>query len=181
MHLRHYSSEGIVLARRNYGEADRILVVYTKKLGKISLIAKGVRKPISKKRASLEIFSYIKFAAASGKNLDLITEVETIDSFILIRQDLRKTSLAYFFMEAVGRTSHEGGPNHEVFDLLLKNLIILKKASQLKNIRLKFILDLLTVLGFWPKGKKMENPDFALTEVIEREMNSYRVGKKLLS
>ena len=181
MHPRSYSSEGIVLARRNYGEADRILVVYSKAFGKISLMAKGVRYPKSRKRGAIEVFSYIKYAAARGKNLDLITEAEIIDSFNLIRKDLKRTSLSYFFMEAIGRTSHENEPNHEVFELLLNYLNVLKDGSRLKKLRLNFILDLLTVLGFWPKGKIMDNPDSVLENVIERKMASLRVGKKLLS
>lgn len=181
MHPKHYSSEGIVLARRSYGEADRILVVYSKAFGKISLMAKGVRYPKSRKRGAIEVFSYIKYAAARGKNLDLITEAEIIDSYNLIRKDLKRTSLAYFFMEAIGRTSHENEPNHEVFEMLLSYLNELKDGTQLKKLRLDFILKLLIIQGFWPKGKSMDNPDYILEDVIEREMSSSRVGKKLLS
>ena len=180
MHPRHYSSEGIVLARRNYGEADRILVIYSKAFGKISLMAKAVRYPKSRKRGAIEVFSYIKYAAVRGKNLDLITEAEIINSYNLIRRDLKRTSLAYFLMEAIGRTCHENEPNHEVFELLLRYLNELKDGSQLKKLRLNFILDLLTELGFWPKGKIMNDPDRVLENVIEREMTSLRVGKKLI-
>jgi len=181
MHPKHYSSEGIVLARRNYGEADRILVVFSKAFGKISLIAKAVRYPKSRKRGAIEIFSHIKFAAIRGKNLDLITEAEIIDTFNLIRRDLKRASLAYFFMETVGRTLHEGEQNMEIYKLLIEYLNKLKIAKMLKRLRLDFILKLLTLEGFWPQGKIMKNPDNSLEEVIEREMNSYRVGKRLLS
>jgi len=62
-----YSSEGIILSRKNYGEADRILTVFSKNYGKVTLLAKGIRKLISKKRGHLEIFSEVKFSAVSGK------------------------------------------------------------------------------------------------------------------
>jgi DNA repair protein RecO (recombination protein O) len=181
MKPRSYTSEGIVLARRNYGEADRILVVFSKAFGKISLIAKGVRYPKSRKRGAIEVFSHIKFAAVAGKNLDLITEAEIIDTYNPIRRDLKRASLAYFFMEAIGRTLHEGEQNMEIYKLLIEYLNKLKIAKMLKRLRLDFILKLLTLEGFWPEGKPMENPDGALEEVTEREMNSFRVGKKLLS
>lgn len=181
MRPKHYSSEGIVLARRNYSEADRILVVYSKKFGKVSLMAKGVRYPKSRKRGSLEVFSRLKFSAARGKNLDLITEAEIIDSLPAIRKNLKKVAVAYYFMETIGRTTREDEPNREVYRLTVNYLNRLKKERQSKKLRLDFILKLLTVLGFWPKDKPMENPDYVLEDVVEREMSSARVGKKLLS
>ena len=73
MKLRTYSSEGIVLSRKNYGEADRILVILSKNFGKLSLLAKGIRKIKSKKRGSLEIFCQIKFSAVNGHGFDIMT------------------------------------------------------------------------------------------------------------
>ena len=126
---RRYSSEAIVLARRRFSEADRILVVFTKSYGKISLIAKGIRKPKSKKRGSLEVFSQIKFAASRGKNLDIITEVEIIDSYSGIRKNLKKVTVAYFFLEVIGRIIQEGEKNEKLYSLLISYLDKLKKES----------------------------------------------------
>ena len=178
---KRYSSEGIVLARRNYSEADRILVIYSKNYGKISLIAKGVRRLNSRKRGHLEVFSHIKFSAAKGKNLDILTEAEIIDFFPKVREDLKKVAVAYYLMEVVGRTTRDDEPNTEVFSIILEYLKRLKKEGKLRKLRLDFILKILTDLGFWPKGKIMDNPDKVLEEVVEREMTSVRVGKKLLS
>jgi len=180
MKPRGYSDEGIVLARRNYGEADRILSVYTKNHGRISFIAKGVRRPASRKRGHIEIFSYLKLQGIKGKGLDLITEAEIIDNFGEIRKNLKKVSLAYYFMEVIGRTTHENEPHMEVFDLILEYLNKLKDESRLKKLRLDFIPKLLIVLGFWPKGKLLESPDVKLEEVIERQLSTVRVGKRLV-
>lgn len=181
MRPKRYSSEGIVLARKNYSEADRILDVFSKNYGKVSLIAKGVRKPKSRKRGSLEVFSRIKFSAARGKDLDLMTEVEIVDSFSSVRQNLKKIAVAYYFMEVIRRITREDEKNIELYSNILKNFRILKSAKSLRNLRKKFIYGTLTILGFWPKGKPMDNPDYVLEEVIERELSSVRVGKKLLS
>lgn len=185
MRPKRYSSEGIVLARRNFGEADRILVVYSKKFGKVSFIAKGVRKLESRKRGSLEVFSHFKFAASRGKNLDLITEAEVIDSYPTIRKNLKKVTVAYYFMEVVGRVTSEDEKNEELYSLLAGYLDKLRgrtsSGTSLGNLRKNFVRDVLTLIGFWPKGKPMENPDYVLEDVVEREMSSARVGKKLLS
>ncbi len=169
-----------MLARRNFGEADRILSVYTKNHGRLSLIAKGIRKPKSKKRGHLEVFSYIRFQAVSGRSLDIMTEAEVVDSFNQIRHNLKRVALAYYFMEVIGRTTHENEPNKELFDLILNDLNHLKSAKKLKALRLDFVLRLLTLLGFWPKGKSLPGPDAKLEEVIERQITSFRVGKRML-
>jgi DNA repair protein RecO (recombination protein O) len=177
---RSYSDEGLVLARRNYGEADRILSLYTQNHGRISVIAKGIRRLSSKKRGHLEVFSHFKFQVARGRNLDILTEAEIINNFSGVRKSLAKASLAFYFMEVIGRTTREGEPHREVFDLILKYLQETNRKKNLKSIRLDFILKLLTVLGFWPQGKKLLNPDAKLEEVIERSLSSERVGKKML-
>lgn len=178
---KRYSSEGVILARRNYSEADRILVVFSKNYGKISLLAKGVRKLSSRKRGHLEVFSQIKLSAAKGKSLDILTEAEIINSFPKLRDDLKKVAVAYYLMEAVGKTTREDEPNTKVYELILRYLDKLKKYEKLRKVRFDFILGLLTTLGFWPKEKKMKDPDKVLEEVVEREISSARVGKKLLS
>ncbi len=181
MRGRTYKSDGIVLQRRNYSEADRILVVYSKHYGKLSLMAKGVRKPKSRKRGALEIFSHFKFSAARGKNLDIVTETELINPFPVIRKDLKKTSVAYYLMEVVNKLTREGERNEKLYSQILKNLRMIEKTESLRKLREKFVYDSLVLLGFWPKSKFLPNPDEILADVTERELFSVRVGKKVLS
>jgi len=180
MKPRSYTSEGVVLARRNFGEADRILVLYTKNFGKINMIAKGIRRPKSKKRGHVEIFNIIKFQAVRGRGLDLITEAEVIEDFAEIRKNLKRISLAYYLMEVTGRITHEAEEKAEVYDLLLETLQKLKSTNMLKKLRLDFITSLLIALGYWPSGKKLLSPDEKLEEVIERAIYSERVGKRMI-
>jgi DNA repair protein RecO (recombination protein O) len=178
---RNYSSSAIVLARRNYGEADRIVILLSKDYGKLALLAKGVRRPKSKKRASLEVFSLINFAAVRTKSLDIIIEAELVDSFALIRKDLKRASLAYYFVEVVGRIVQEEQRQEQVYHLLLDYLSKLKTQKNLKSFRLEFVNRLLVAVGFWPKSKKMQEADLVLESVLEREVNSKRVGKQIIS
>lgn len=180
MKPRTYSSEGIVLARKNFGEADRILSVYTKKFGRIALIAKGTRRPKSRKRGHIEVFNYIKFQASIGHGIDLMTEAEVIDDFSEVRKSLKKISLAYYLSEVLGRTTHENEANEDLFDLVLSSLEKLKSTKSLRQLRLNFIYNLLVTLGFWPEGQILSDPDVKLEEVIERQIYSKRVGKRML-
>ena len=181
MRLRSFTTEGIILAKRNYSEADRIISIYTKNFGRLSFLAKGVRRPKSRKRGHLEVFSLVKIQASLSKSLPLLVEAETIDSYPQVRKDLRKISVAYYFMEVVGRTTHEGEEHNELFELIKEYLEKLSLEKNLKELRLDFIEKLLTILGFWPKGKALADPDRFLENVIERNISSVRVGKQLLT
>lgn len=181
MKPRTFSSEAIVLSRRNYGEADRILVLFTKAYGKLSLLAKGVRKPKSRKRGHLEEFSKIKFSAVYSKGLPLMTEVETIESYPGLRNDLKKVAVAFFIMDVVDKLTKEEEKNNNFYELILGTLDDLNTSKNLKELRKEFIRQSLTQLGFWPIGKKMVYPDKILEEVLERKISSARVGKKLLT
>lgn len=175
-----YVDEGIVLARRNFSEADRILSVFSKTHGRVSLLAKGVRKPSSRKRGHIEVFNRIKFQGQKGRGLDIMTEAEIIDSFEVVRKDLKKVALAYYFMEVIGRTIHEDEKNTELYNLLQGYLEKLKKEKRLSSLRKNFVYQVLTILGFWPRGRQLESPDAKLEEVTERQLVSARVGKKLM-
>lgn len=169
------------MAKKNYGEADRIFSIYTKDHGRLSLIAKGVRKTGSRKRGHLEVFNKIKFSAVATRGIDLITEAEIVNTYQEIRKKLNKISLAYYFMEVIGRTTHEKEVNGQLFDFLENYLEKLTKERKLKKLRTDFIYELLVITGFWPKGKKLINPDETLRDVVERNISSQRVGKRILS
>lgn len=179
MKPRIYSSTGIILARSRFGEADRIITIFTKDFGKLSFIAKGVRRPKSRKRGHLEVFNHIKFSAASGKGFDTLVEAEIIDNFSDLRKDLRRVSVLYYFVEVINRSLEEEASNQDIFNLLLSNIRALSASRNLKKMRLDFAVEVLEKLGFWPKGFGLKDPDKKLEEVIERKLGSIRVGRKL--
>ena len=179
--MRSYTSEGIVLARRSFGEADRILVLYTRNFGRISLIAKGVRRPSSRKRGHIEVFNFVRFQAVAGHGLDIMTEADVLDNFDKVRKSLKKISLAYYFAEVLGRITHENEANSELFNLILESLTRLKSTSKLRDLRIDFVYKLLTTMGYWPAGQPLPNPDEKLEEVIERQIASISVGKIISS
>lgn len=181
MHQRSYTSEGIILGRINFGEADRIISIFSKDKGRISLIAKGVRRPKSRKRGHIEIFSRVSFQAVSGKGFDIMTEAEIVDDYKAVRQNLKKVSLAYYFMEVIGKITHEGEGNLGVYELMVNSLEKLKTTKLHKKLRFEFLQNLISILGYWPEGKTIPDPDEKLEEIVERQIYSKRVGKRILS
>lgn len=181
MRTRSYKTPGIILARRNYSEADRILTIYTKSRGKVSAIAKGVRKLKSKKRGNLEVFSTINFSAAITKGMDIITEVESITTFEKLRKSLKRVSLAYFMVESVSKLTSEEEKNIDLYNLLFAYLAKIEDESKLRLLRKKFVFDLLTLLGYWPEDKSMDNFDEVLLGATEKSLHSAKIGKRVLS
>src|SRR5215216_5491190 len=85
---RIYRTDAVVLSRLDFGEADRILTVYTPHLGKVGIIAKGARKPKSRLLPHLEYFTRSRLMLAKGRDLDVVTGAETLDAHLALREDL---------------------------------------------------------------------------------------------
>lgn len=176
-----FKGEGVVIGRRNWGEADRIVVIFTKQFGKMSVLAKGIRRVKSKKRGHMEMFSRFRFSGVFGHGLPLINEAELINNYFEIREKLKKTAVGYYFCEVIGKVTREGEPNPVLYDLLNYYLTKLVKTENLSEMRKEFVREMLVVLGFWPKNKILDDPDDYLEQVMEKKVNSVRVGKKMLS
>src|SRR5215472_14024187 len=85
---RTYRTEAIVLRRKDIGEADRILTLFTPQLGKVRAVAKGIRKPRSRKAGHLELFTCTRLLLAVGRDLDIITQAEGLEPYRPLRDDL---------------------------------------------------------------------------------------------
>jgi len=174
---RTFKTEGIILKRTNLGEADRLLTIYTKHYGKIKALAKGVRKITSRRGGSVEIFNHVSLFLVQGKNLDLITETETIESYGLWRKDLKKVGLAYYFCELTDRLTPEGQVHEKVFELLLSYL---KKLSLELDYRLvrSFEEELLGELGFGVPEALKKTPGSLksyIESIIEKKINAPKI------
>ncbi len=115
---RVYRTEAIVLRRTDFGEADRLLTVYTPDRGKLRLIAKGARKPTSRKSGHVELFSRGQFLVAVGRELDIITQAETLEPFRPLRENLLRTTYAYYVAELADAFTADRDENHPLYDLL---------------------------------------------------------------
>lgn len=148
---RLYRTEAIILRRRDFGEADRILTLYAPGSGKTRVLAKGVRKPKSRKSGHVELLTHSNLLIAKGRNLDIVTQAEMIHSFLPIRRDLLRTSYAYYAAELLDRFTEEGEENRPLFDLFLSALFWLSDADDLDLALRCFELRLLGYVGYRPQ------------------------------
>ncbi|MEA3459269.1 MAG: DNA repair protein RecO [Chloroflexota bacterium] len=149
--IRSYRTEAIVLRRRDFFEADRLLAIYTPKFGKIWAIAKGIRKPTSRKSGHLELFTHSQLLIAKGRELDIITQAETIHAFLPLREDLLRTTYAYYIAELLDKFVEEGVEDRSLFDLLLATLGRLGEENDLALTARFFELRLLALVGYRPQ------------------------------
>ena len=117
-----YREHGIVLRTHKLGEADRIVAFYTAGHGKVRAVAKGVRKTRSKFGARLEPTSHVAAQFYEGRNLDIVTQVETVDHFRAVREDLDRFARASAMLEAVDQVSEDAPPSTPLYQLLLRAL-----------------------------------------------------------
>lgn len=152
MRDRLYRVEAIILRRTDFGEADRLLTLITPNLGKLRAIAKGARKPSSRKSGHVELFSHSTLLLAKGRELDIITQAETIEAFMPLRASLERLGYAYYLGELVDRFSEEGNENIPLFDLLLHALRWLGDDTNPPDLLARFFeLRLLQNVGYRPQ------------------------------
>lgn len=180
--MNSYTTEGIVIKRLNFGEADRLITLFTKDHGKITTLAKGIRKPVSKRAGSVEVFNHIKASVIKGKsNLDILAETQTLNSFSTWRKHLGRITLAYQICEIVDKLTPDHQPNPEVFEILKNSL------SQIGTLKLdwkvkteKWSIDVMRELGFWSNERKFDGDvSKYIEEIISRPLHSSKMLNKL--
>ncbi len=143
-----FTLEGIILKRSNYGEADRLLTIVTPFKGKISVIAKGVRRITSRRAGNVELLNKVRMHMFQAQGMPLLTEAESLQTFQRIKSDLTLSSYASHIAEITNKLLPENQPNYGVYQLLLTILQILEKNPRQIFIR-AYEVKLMTELGFW--------------------------------
>ena len=148
---RTYQVQAIVLRHFEYGEADRILRVFTLEKGKISAIAKGVRKISSRKACHLEPFTQVRLSQAKGRDLDIITQAEALKPRTQLRADLHRMTLSSYVVEVLDRFTYEEGSTPGLFRLISQTLDRLETLESPETAVRYYEIRLLNLLGYRPQ------------------------------
>ncbi len=146
-----YKTEAIILKHLNFKEADKILTLYTPHMGRLDAIARGVRRPRSKMGGHLELLTHCSLMLTRGRNLDTINQCTTLHSFLPLREDLWRSSLALYAAELVAQFTAEHVENYPVYRLLLDTLHRLCETRDGELALRFFEINLLTHLGYKPE------------------------------
>ena len=170
---RTYRTEAIVLRRKDFGEADRVLTVFTPERGKVRLVAKGIRKPRSRKAGHLELFTCSRLLLAKGRDLDMVTQAETLLAYRPLREDLLRGAYAAYAVELLDRFTPDEQENAELYRLLRSMLGWLCAEHDLALVARYYELQLLGLAGFQPDLRQC----VAGGEKIAQESLAARAGE----
>lgn len=148
--MKQYRDLGIVLRRKGFNESDSLINIFSKRYGKLKILAKGSRKIKSKFVGHIEPFSLIKFSAVSGRSFEILTGSQVQESFKDIKSDLDKLGLLNYICEVTDNLSGEKLSNPKIFNLLYAALSSDLWEKNQKFLGLFFLTHFVKNLGFTP-------------------------------
>lgn len=147
---RIYRTDAIVLSRRDWREADRLVTLLSPVVGKQRVVAPGARKPQTRKSGHLELFTRGHYVLAKGRTFDIITQAETVDYFPQLHASMEIVGQAALAAELVDRFLVEGEENALLYELLLKTLARLDAGEPAPLVMRYFELHMLALVGYQP-------------------------------
>lgn len=145
-----YTADALVIRSRDFGESDRLLTLFSREMGKLQAVAKGVRKPKSRQRAGAQLFTYGDFLIYKGKTLDTVSQCSAKESFPNLWNDLDRSFAAAGVMELLDIATIQGQPNQELFTLTLTCLFLLEQFEA-SLVLCAYALRLMILLGYKPR------------------------------
>ena len=147
---RTFRTDAVILRRQEFGEADRLLLLLTPEHGKFRAVAKGVRKPIARKTGHVELFALVDMLIYGGRELRLVTQAETKEPFLPLREDLVRGVYANHLVELLDRFTAEQDTSRAEFDLLVAALGWLCEEIDPRLVARFYEMRLLSLAGFAP-------------------------------
>ena len=144
-----YKTKALVLRSRKYREADCLLTLLTQKKGKVSAIAKGVRKANSRLRGGVQLFTHNEMLLSDGRNLDVITQSECLEAFTTVGNDMEAMAVACYWCELLDSFIPMEQNDDELYTLALAGFHLLALEHHELVIR-TLEIKLLSALGFMP-------------------------------
>jgi DNA repair protein RecO (recombination protein O) len=149
--IRSQRVEAIVLRHVDWGESDRLLWLFTREQGKLQAVAKGVRKPRSRKAGHLEPFTRVELLLAQGRDFRIVTQAEAKDSYLVLREDLVRVGYAAYIVELLDRFTYEEGENISLYRLLSDTLSRINREKDPAFAVRYYEVRLLDLVGFRPE------------------------------
>ncbi len=179
--MRQFKTEGIIIKRRDIGEADRLLTVFTKDQGKITVRASGVRRITSRRAPHTELLTHSMLNLHQGKVMPTLTDIQPIQGFQEIKSDLMKVGFAYHLCELIDGLCPEYQEHASVFHLFKNTLTRLSFADNIAEVVHEFEIELLTILGFYRSETYQPNMDTHsfIEQILERRLRSKRLFPRL--
>jgi len=169
-----------ILKRKNVGESDKVLTIFTKTHGKLRVIAKGIRKITSRRGPHLDIFNEVKITIHKGKAWDTVSEVDSVSNRRNEYTTWMRMRGAYIVVEVIDKLLPDNEPQPTIYDRMGQAFSELggAKDSDVTTILLSFLNDILVTLGYVQREKP--SSDFAdmigyIEQISERKIRSMKL------
>ncbi len=148
---RTFRTDAIILRRHDFGEADRLLTVFTPEHGKLKAIAKGSRKPAGRRTGHVELYTRVAMMIAYGRELHVVTQAELVEPYLPLREDLERGAYANYVIELLDHFSEAEEANPPLYHLLDDTLARLCAPQvDLRLLTRHYELNTLRLVGFQP-------------------------------
>jgi recombinational DNA repair protein (RecF pathway) len=163
------NNEAIVIKRINYKDQDKIITLYTKEIGKIAVMAKGIRKIDSKRKSYFEPGNFIKIALIKSHKFHIAAQTELLNSYPQIKKTYEKANALYYILEIFDGLVPEEDDNVTIFKFLEKSLSTLENINEDKvtDFLNAYSIKLLRMSGF------LDNPYEIIHTKTNKEFYSY--------
>ena len=172
-----FTVNAIVIDRRNIGEADRMVTLFTDREGKLVVRAKGVRKISSKRKGYLELFNTIRAHIHQKDHAAILGEVRLVSDRSFMKKDMKRLRIAYHLTELVERLTGDHQPARDAYELLHRALSSIASHSWNEEDRwtLAFESKLLKLLGFWVPSEDLVDIHEYIEELTDRRLRSREI------
>lgn len=180
--MRTFKTEAFVIKRINTGEADRILTVFTKEHGKMSVLARGIRRIPSRRSAHVELLNRVQLSLYRGHKYPVLVEAQASEHYQPLKDDLTKVGFAYHICELINGLLPENEANPDIYRMLDMVLTRMASEEELSGVIHDFEIALLTKLGFWNKGSALSqhlDTKYYIENILERRLKSRSIFAKI--
>lgn len=144
-------TRGIVIKETNLGEGDKIITLFTDRLGKVEAVVHGARKAKSKFMASSQVFSYCEYILYKGKSLYTVSQAEIIESFQVFLEDLYSLTYGSYIIELTNVLTQNDEANLDLFLLILKTFYLMTDSDIDRELLIRaFELKAVSISGYMP-------------------------------
>ncbi len=181
MRIRTFTTEAIIINRYNFAEADRLLTIFSKDYGKIRCIAKGVRRPTSRKSGHVELFDRTKLYIARGKNIDIITQAQVLERFTTLHTSLKAAKAAFHIIELINLLFAEKQESPGIFEDVIETLRVIDSQQHATSGQIaKLEEKILAELGFGtPQQASKETLHQHIEEIVEQKLKTVEIFKDI--
>ena len=124
-----FKVEGVILSTLNFGDANRVVIIYTKEYGKIEVNAYGCRRAKSPLAGAIQMFNHINAELSHGAQVDTIRDADVINFYPNLTTDIERLSYATIFFDIVNRMTLPKFCEVEIYNLLVKSLPVINKKN----------------------------------------------------